>query len=160
MSHENKRLTGAELLKQQQEREAEARAANAAKEAEANKRHAEAEEAALRATVEKIKATWHDIATAAAKRDGVRFVVLAQVIDGHRLPAVAEIIASIAAGGFTGELAHPEPVDDHGRTAQRAVLANNAESYAKIGTVKGWMPANLPKLGSNGTIRFLIAKWG
>jgi len=81
------------------------------------------------------------------------------VIDGHRIPVVAEIIAAIQAGGYACQVGSLQRLDEDGRTPQGAALLNDVEGYVTIGGVRGWMPANLPKLGANGSLQYLIAKW-
>jgi len=160
VSDQKKRLTAAELLQQQQEREAEAQRAQTAEKEADNRRRAQAEQARIDVVAEKIRTTWYDQAVAAATRTGVRFVVLAQVIDGHRIPVVADLMNAMRADGYTPELvSNLASIDERGRALQQALTPDDAEREVMIASTRGWKPAALPKLGQSGTLQYLIAKW-
>jgi CTP:molybdopterin cytidylyltransferase MocA len=160
MNDKKKRLTGPELLQQQKEREAAERSAKmSAKERETQEK-LQAEERDIRAAGDKLQASWHESALAAAERPEVHFVVLAQVVRGQGASVIAELQAAMSAEGFVGELADNLQVVDGPHSRIPSVAASNQATEVMLGKMKGWKPADLPRLGSNGNVQYLIARWG
>lgn len=160
---ENKRLGPAELLQQQEERERSARDAEVrAREKEAADRMAR-EIAENEKTAAQIKASWYDDVVAATKRDGVRFLVLAETIgssgDVHRI--VRDLVATVKAGGFTCEETHVEPAVTPGAASRSMDMRDGKEALVTDRKgVTGWKPAKLPRIGSQGEVSQLVVRWG
>lgn len=169
MSEDKKRLTGAELLEQQKQHEAAARLTEQAKRDDDAKRRASAALDAAKAAIERVEASWYDAVTDAATRDGVRFVAVAQVIEegtGYG-DLVSALMNAIQAASFTPQIVGSGSiliVDERGQPLQGAVRRDDAAAARNVvlmpGKLRGWMPAELPKIGSSGSLQYLIVKWG
>ena len=163
VADEKNPLTGAQLLAQQAAREAAAQKAAAEAQAAARKAREAQQEEALRVAVGALKASWHASAVAAAERNGVRFVVIAEVIGS--VPAVDEVIGAVRAGGFEATYSNIQTVGGpQGRGRARAVspLATIPEGEVTDGNIKGWKPANVPQFMApgGGGHRWLTVRWG
>jgi hypothetical protein len=152
-----KRLTAAELKSQQEAREKASHEAQEAAREEAARKDRDAERAALLAKVEILKASWYEWVEAASKRDGVRFVVIAQVIsDASRLPELQEVMQSIQLQEYQCAIT---ALHARGRPGIGEVSPDAGEAEVETGNLKGWRPAKIPRFGGNGTSQYLIVKW-
>ena len=164
---DEKRLTAAEVLQQQQQREAAARQAEQAKRESDSQRRAEAAQHEAEAVAAQLKSSWYKSVVEASARDQVRFVVIAQVIEGSSGFAnlVGDLIATIQQAGFFPEVigsGSVASIDERGQPLQRGLSGLDAEAREVIlitSKLRGWMPARLPKIGSSGGLQYLIVKW-
>lgn len=162
MAEEKKRLTPAELRKQQEDRERLARETQAKADEKARQEYEARVQAELRAAGERVKATWYNAVLAASQRPGIRFLVLAQVIDRGG-PVVDDICAAIRADGYTCEFtslqtAAPQNVP-RARGGRPVLATEDNECEVSDGRNRGWKPAHLPSFGSNGVLQWLIVRW-
>ena len=161
MAEEKKRLTAQELLQQQEAREAEARQrAIKERQDEEEKRQRELDDE-CRQVAAHLKSTWYDLVDQASKRDGIRFVVLAEVV-GSGTNFVSDLFDDIKKYGFKAELTSgllQDQATSHrtqGRPTPPMVLQMGEVSD---GHVRGWCPAPLKQLGRNGHNQKLIVRW-
>lgn len=156
---DNKRMTAAELRLQQEEREAHAqRQRTEALQRQRTESEAR-EQAKLREQIDNIIATWYDKVLAASKLDGVRFVVLAQVIDAGTVRRnLEEVISSVSRDGYKCEIRSLSDAPTR-PAAPPSPIAGDKEGHVSDGTEIGWKPAGLPRIGSNGSVLWLVARW-
>jgi hypothetical protein len=157
MAVENKRLTAVEVRHEQELREKADEEAQALARQEEQRQQQDREEQKLCGLVDGIRANWYDGVQAAATRTGIRFLVLAQVVsDATRHPVIAGIVEAIRADGFGCEIVG---LQSAARGGTATVFDDKIETEVLMGTVKGWKPPNLPRLGGKGSITYLIVKW-
>ncbi len=157
MTVEKKRLTAAEVRHEQQLREKADVESKALAQQEEQRQQQEREEQRLQSLADGIKANWYDGVLAAATRTGIRFVVLAQVVsDSTHLPVVTELVEAIRAEEFECEIVG---LQSAARGGTATVFDDKIEAEVLLGSVKGWKPPNLPRLGGKGSITYLIVKW-
>ncbi len=151
------RLSPAELRQQQEKREREAEE-NERKAREARNQAAEDAELKRRqAAAQKVVASWYSLVVEAAKHDRVRFAVVAQLV-GKETSEVLDARAAITAEGYETDVVNINLPASKGRRGQ-GLPSTSDDALVTDGQVLGWKAANVPIIGLQGEVRFLVVRW-